>query len=274
MSINIDELKEIALNVYEKIHPILGTESAAKTSTRGAGGDITMYIDTLAENIIIDGLKELGTNLLLISEEVGEKYIGNREEALKNKQVLIIDPIDGSNNSVRGIPYSSVSIAYAEGTHMRDIIRAIVVNLYTGDLYWAEKGLGAYLNDQKIYVSNHNISDKPFFEFNITPRNITKNLERLDPIISKFHRIRILGSTALSLCQVASGSMEAFINLRKSNRLVDTAAGFLILKEADGKIFSLEGREIDLELGINKRFSFIACNAQIEGFLRKNLINK
>lgn len=274
MSINIDELKEIALNVYEKIHPILGTESAAKTSTRGAGGDITMYIDTLAENIIIDGLKELGTNLLLISEEVGEKYIGNREEALKNKQVLIIDPVDGSNNSVRGIPYSSVSIAYAEGTHMRDIKRAIVVNLYTGDLYWAEKGLGAYLNDQKIYVSNFNINDKPFFEFNITPRNITNNLARLDPIISKFHRIRILGSTALSLCQVASGSMEAFINMRKSNRLVDTAAGFLILKEAGGKIFSFEGREIDLELGINKRFSFIACNAQIEGFLRKNLTNK
>jgi NAD+ kinase len=157
---------------------------------------------------------------------------------------------------------------------MRDIKRAIVVNLYTGDLYWAEKGLGAYLNDQKIYVSNFNISDKPFFEFNITPRNITNNLARLDPIISKFHRIRILGSTALSLCQVASGSMEAFINLRKSNRLVDTAAGFLILKEAGGKIFSFEGREIDLELGINKRFSFIACNAQIEGFLRKNLINK
>jgi len=274
MSINIEHLKEMALKVYEKIHPILGTELAAKPSIRGAGGDITMYIDTLAENTIMDNLKEFGANLLLISEEVGEKYIGNREEALKSNQVLIVDPIDGSNNSVRGIPYCSVSIAYAEGSQMRDITKAIVVNLYTKDVYWAEKGLGAFLNDKQIQVSELSIEDKPFFEFNIAPYNIKKNLERMDPIISKFHRIRILGSTALSLCQVASGSMEAFINLRKSNRLVDTAAGYLILKEAGGKIFSFEGTEIDLGLAIDKKFSFIACNAQMENFLRQKLVGK
>jgi len=68
--------------------------------------------------------------------------------------------------------------------------------------------------------------------------------------------------------------LEVFINLRKSNRLVDTAAGFLILKEAGGKFFSFEGEEIDLELGIDKRFSFIASNAQMEGFLRQNLITE
>ena len=96
----------------------------------------------------------------------------------------------------------------------------------------------------------------------------------MNPIISKFHRIRILGSTALSLCLVASGSMEAFINLRKSNRLVDTAAGYLILKESGGKIFSFDGTDIDLELGIDKRFSFFACNVNLETFLRQKLIPK
>jgi fructose-1,6-bisphosphatase/inositol monophosphatase family enzyme len=271
MSLSIDDLKEIGQRVYNKVHPILGKPSAAKISTRGAGGDMTMYIDTLAENVIIEYLKELGVNLLLISEEVGEQFIGNREDAIKSNRVLIVDPIDGSNNSVRGIPYCSVSIAYAEGTRMRDIVKSVIVNLNTKDFYWAEKGVGAFMNDQKIHVSELGVLDKPFFEINISPRNINKNLDFLNPIISKFHRIRILGSTALSLCLVASGNMEAFINMRKSNRLVDTAAGYLILKEAGGKLFSFKGNEIDLELGIDKKFAFFASNAQMEDFLKQNL---
>jgi fructose-1,6-bisphosphatase/inositol monophosphatase family enzyme len=271
MSISIDDLKEMGQRVYDNVHPILGKPSAAKISTKGAGGDMTMYIDTLAENTIIEYLKEFNFNLLLISEEVGEQFIGNHEEAIKNKRVLIVDPIDGSNNSVRGIPYSSVSIAYAEGTYMRDIVKSVIVNLNTKDFYWAEKGKGAFMNNQRIHVSELGTSDKPFFEINLSPHNIEKKLLFLNPIISKFHRIRILGSTALSLCLVASGNMEAFINLRKSNRLVDTAAGYLILKEAGGKLFSFEGTEIDLELAIDKRFAFIACNTQIEHFLKQNL---
>ncbi len=274
MDLEIDTLKQIGLNVYENVHPLLGKKVAAQISNRGAGGDMTMYIDTLAENTIIENLENLGLDLLLISEEVGEKYIGNQNDAIKNKHVLIVDPIDGSNNSVRGIPYCSVSIAYAEGSHMRDIIKSVVINLNTKDVYWAEKGKGAFLNDQRIHVSDLGISDKPFFEINISPKNINKNLQVLSPIISKFYRIRILGSTALTLCQVAGGSMEAFINMRKSNRLVDTAGGYLILKEAGGNIFSFDGNEIDLELSINQRFPFIACNTQMESFLKEQLIHK
>ena len=83
--------------------------------------------------------------------------------------------------------------------------------------------------------------------------------------------MRILGSSALTLCQVARGSMEAFINLRESNRLVDVAAGYLILKEAGGKFFSIKGSEFDLELSIKTKFPFIACNANLESFLKKEL---
>ena len=78
-----------------------------------------------------------------------------------------------------------------------------------------------------------------------------------------------MGSSALTLCQVASGSMEAFINLRKSNRLVDVAAGYLILKEAGGSFFSIDGTNINHGLSINSKFPFIACNANIESFLKK-----
>ena len=68
--------------------------------------------------------------------------------------------------------------------------------------------------------------------------------------------------------------MEAFINLRKNNRLVDVAAGMLILTEAGGKIFSIDGKKIDDNLSINVKFPFIASNDKLELFLKKELMKK
>ncbi len=270
MEFTIDYLKQLALKVYDAVHPLLGRKEASVKSERGAGGDMTMYIDQVAEEIIIQSLTKNKVNCLLISEEIGEKYIGDET----NQNILIIDPLDGSNNAVRGIPYCSVSIAYAIGNKMNDIIRAVVLDLNTKDIYWAEKGKGAFLNDAKIHVSDLNIRQKCFFELNLPMKNLMKNLQKLAPLIRRFYRIRILGSTALTLCQIAGGSMEAFINLRESNRLVDVAAGFLILKEAGGKIFSLNGEEINKELSIDLKFPFIASNVKLESFLKAELINK
>ncbi|GAH59121.1 unnamed protein product, partial [marine sediment metagenome] len=143
----------------------------------------------------------------------------------------------------------------------------------TKDIYWAEKGNGAFLNDTKIHVSDLDISQKCFFELNLSMKNLLDNLQKLSPLIKRFYRIRILGSSALTLCQIASGSMEAFINLRRSNRLVDVAAGLLILKEAGGNISTLDGSEIDDILSINVKFPFIASNARLEPFLKEKLVN-
>lgn len=274
MEFTIDYLKQLALNVCDVVNPLIGQKEASIKSNRGAGGDITMYIDQVAEEVVIQSLKKDKVNCLLISEEIGEKYIGNKIEANRSQNTLIVDPLDGSNNAVRGIPYCSVSIAYAIGNKMNDIIRAVVLDLNTRDIYWAEKGKGAFLNDTKIYVSDLDIRQKCFFELNLPMKNLMKNLQKLAPLIRRFYRIRIMGSTALTLCQIAGGSMEAFINLRESNRLVDVAAGFLILKEAGGKIFSLEGKEINKNLSIEVKFPFIACNVKLESFFKTELINK
>jgi len=145
----------------------------------------------------------------------------------------------------------------------------VVLDLVSKDIYWAVKGEGAYLNDKKIRVSNLDLSDNCFFELNLPKKTGLTSIERLKPIIERFYRIRILGSSALTLCQVAKGSMEAFINLRESNRLVDVAAGLLILKEAKGKFFSLEG--IEIKLSIDLKFPFVACNTNLESFLKIEL---
>ncbi len=274
MELSINLLKLIALNVYDAIHPILGSKKAAEKAERGAGGDISMQIDLIAENIVIDTLENENVNLLLISEELGERYIGSKEKAIKSQNVLIIDPVDGSNNAVRGIPYCSISIAYAIGKSIKDIKKAVVLDLVSKDIYWAVKGDGAYLNDKIIHVSNLELSDNCFFELNLPKKNAFQYLSKLKPMIERFYRMRILGSSALTLCQIAKGSMEAFINLRETNRLVDVAAGLLILKEAKGKFFSLDGSDIDHNLSIDLKFPFVACNANLESFLKSELSSK
>ena len=272
IELNIDFLKRIAYKVYEAVNPLLGTDEGAKKLKIGAGGDISMNIDTTAENTIIHFLEEKKINILLISEEIGEKFIGDKSKAIKSQNVLIVDPIDGSNNAARGIPYSSVSIAYAIGKSTKDITKAVILNLNTRDLYLAEKGKGALLNGKKIHVSSLDISEKCFLEFNLPMKDPLESLEKIIPLLRNFFRIRILGSSALSICQIASGSMEAFINLRESNRLVDAAAGILILNEAGGKIFSLDGSIIDRPLSIDVKFPFIACNTKLEPFLKKEFV--
>ena len=271
MELSIDLLKQIAINVYDAINPLLGTKRAAEKAQRGAGGDVSMQIDLIAENVVIDTLENENVNLLLISEELGERYIGNREKAIKNQNVLIIDPVDGSNNAVRGIPYCSISIAYAIGRTINDIKKAVILNLNTKDIYWAIKGEGAYLNSNKIHVSDLDISDSCFFELNLSMKNFFKQIDKLRPIFRRFFRVRVLGSSALTLCQLAKGSMEAFINLRETNRLVDVAAGMLILKEAGGEIFSLNGSKIEGDLSIYLKFPFIASNNKLVTFLKKEL---
>ena len=270
MAVTLEFLKQLALNVYEKVHPLIGTEKALEKYERGAGGDVSMDIDIVAENAIIKTIESSNVDLLLISEEIGEKYIGDKEEAQKNQYKLIVDPIDGSNNAVRGIPFSSVSIAFATGNKISDIERAVIIDLTTRDLYWAERGQGAFLNGNKISVSE-GYKRELIFEIDYRLRNLTENLHKYKRIVGKSYRIRTMGSCALSLCLVAKGSMDAYINFKEIIRLVDAAAGILILKEAGGKVFTFEGKDLEGELSINTRFAFIASNEKLEPYFKKEL---
>ena len=270
MDVSIDFLKQMALNVYDKVHPLIGTEEAVKKYERGAGGDVSMNIDIVAEKAIIETIERSNIDLLLISEEIGEKYIGDKDNAIKNQYKLIVDPIDGSNNAVRGVPFSSISIALAIGTKISDIEKAVIIDLTTRDLYWAERGQGAYLNGDEITVSDRDKREL-IFEIDYRLRNLTDTLNKYKWIIGKSYRIRTMGSCALSLCLVAKGSMDAFINFKGIIRLVDVAAGILIVKEAGGKVFTFEGKELEGQLSINTRFAFIASNEKLEPYFKKEL---
>jgi len=269
--ITIDLMKSIAKNVYAKTNPLLGTTEAGRKLKRGAGGDISMHIDHVAENSIIESLQKANVNVLLISEEIGKKYIGDREKIEQKKAKLIVDPVDGSTNSERGIPFSCVSIAYAEGDKFNDIIMAVIIDLKSKELFWAEKGNGAFLNDKEIFVSERGVSENCILEVDFYLYNMIRQFKKYKSILRKMYRLRILGSIALTFCYIAQGSVDGYLDLRKGTRLVDIAAGYLILKEAGGSMFTTKGEDIDGMFFTEKKISIACSNGKLEPFVKEEL---
>lgn len=272
MEISIDFLKKVALEVFNAVHPLLGTAKAAEEIKKGAGGDISLYIDIVAEDLVINALKKANANLLVISEEVGEIYVGDQKKAIESQEKIIMDPIDGSLNSIRGIPYCCISIAYAKGNSLEDINKAVILNLATKDLYWAEKGKGSFLNDKRIKVSSHDLSDYPVFEIDGEPGTLANEMIKYESILRKIYKVRIMGSIALTFCLLASGKIDGFLDFKKYTRLVDMAASYLIVQEAGGKMFSKKGTDLDVKLSMDAQIPLAVSNAKLESFLKKELL--
>ncbi|MGQ4875656.1 MAG: inositol monophosphatase family protein [Promethearchaeia archaeon] len=269
--LNLSFLKELIFNIYDNVADLLGTIKGAEKLEKGAGGDISMQIDVSAEKAVIDFLNDKKVDILLISEEIGEVYIGDKEKAIKSRERLILDPIDGSNNAVRGIPFCCISVAYAIGEKLSDVNIGLVLDLSSKDLYWAEKGKGAFMNKKKIHVSDRTIEDNIIAEIDYDLDSLDLEFIKYKRILDKIYRIRTMGSNALSLCMVAKGALDAFIDFRPYNRIIDIAAGSLIIKEAGGEIFSKSGENLNVELKLNEKIPLIASNAKIAAFLKKEL---
>src|SRR3954467_4310944 len=184
----------------------------------GLGGDDTTAIDQAAEEAILARVREAAGAIL--SEEVGR--LG--AEALP---LLVIDPIDGSLNAKRGIPFFSLSIAIAEGETMDDVVFAFVHDFGSGEEWTAERGAGARLNGGDLGPT------KPREEIEILSFEATLTssvAEKAAAMVGLAYRLRIMGSLALSLCHLAAGRVDAVCSL-KGARAVDIAAAQLLVRE-------------------------------------------
>lgn len=213
---------------------------------RGAGGDISRRIDLVAEKTAIEVLKKRGVDATIIGEECG------RIEG-KNGYV-IMDAIDGTTNASRKIPFYCCSLAYATDFKLSAVTEAAVIDLASGDLYYASKGKGAFCNGKRIRVREANMDV-------VVGMNASKIgpdiVSKLSPLMAKANHVRLFGAVALELCYLARGMIDASIDLRGKIRPTDIAAAYLIVKEASGKFHS-DGMEFDADLGIKTRISFIA----------------
>jgi myo-inositol-1(or 4)-monophosphatase len=183
----------------------------------GLGGDETTAVDKAAEDAILARLRDL--DVTIVSEEVGRIEGG--------PTVVVVDPIDGSLNAKRGIPFFSVSIAVADGERMGDVHFGYVYDFGSGEEWVARRGEGATLNGEQLHVLPKDRIEILSFEATLTSL-IARDASK---VVDLAYRLRIMGSLALSLCHLAAGRVDAVCSL-KGARSVDIAAAQLLVREA------------------------------------------
>jgi myo-inositol-1(or 4)-monophosphatase len=191
----------------------------------GEGGDETVAVDEAAEGAVVrrlQALHETGVDFTLVSEELGERVFGAGGGVR-----VVVDPIDGSVNAKRGIPFFSLSIAVADGPTMGDVAFGYVRDLGTGEEWTAERGKGAALDGRSL--AGVTPTDRiELLSFEATETQFVA--AKVAAFLELAPRLRIMGSLALSLCHLAAGRVDAVISL-KPIRSVDIAAGQLLVRE-------------------------------------------
>ena len=251
----IEILRTASIKVFEAVKDLAGTEDAAGDFGRGAGGDISRNIDITAEKTVIDYLKQINFDCIVLGEECGRVELSSNP-----KGFIIMDAIDGSANAVRGLPFFCCSLAFSTEEKLSSVTDAVVTNLSTGDLYSASKDKGAFKNNKQISV----YKEEPLYK--IVGVNVSGSsselLNKLSPIFEKHHHIRHLGANALEMAMFAEGLIDIFIDLRKKIRIQDLAGGYLLIKEAGGLILDENLEPLDSDLSYETRLSFVAASSK------------
>jgi myo-inositol-1(or 4)-monophosphatase len=189
---------------------------------RGEGGDDTTAIDHAAEEAVVARLDATGESFVLVSEELGTRAFGGGGPV-----TIVVDPIDGSVNAKRGIPFFSFSLAVAEGPTMGDVVFGYVYDFGSGEEWTATRGDGAYLDGERLEGPPPK-DPIEILAFEGTTASIIA--ERAQAGASVARRFRVMGSLALSLCHLAAGRVDAVCSL-KAARSVDIAAAQLLVRE-------------------------------------------
>lgn len=205
--------------------------------------DIVTEADIEAENKIISIIKKSFPSHSILAEESGR---------IKQKSdfLWVIDPLDGTVNFARGIPLFGVSIALQ---YKEEIILGAIFVPKAKELFFAEKGKGAYLNGKKIRVSNVIDMSRAMYYFNdfnvgIEKENDFLNEQKLkltQKFSGKVLRFRCLGSAVIELASLACGRIDAYSMIKFG--YWDIAAGKIIIEEAGGKMTDFNGKPVNID---------------------------
>ncbi|UCH72488.1 MAG: hypothetical protein JSW62_02770 [Thermoplasmatales archaeon] len=251
-----EEVKILAQKTVDKIYKkIIKSElnDFHKFGTNtgiGADGTPTKYIDKIAEEVAVSLIKKSDIKVNLLSEEIG--FLN-----FDSDYTFALDPIDGTRNAYRGIPFYSVSLAVGKKA-ISDVEYGIVKNIPTGDTFTAEKKYGAFLNNKHIAVP-----EVPCKEL-LSSLTLGINFNDLTIALATKNKVRSLGSASLEMCMVAIGALDYYVVGKEYIRVVDVAASTLILREAGGVVTNTSGEEFDMPFNLENRSSVVAaCNKEL-----------
>jgi myo-inositol-1(or 4)-monophosphatase len=207
-------------------------------------------LDESAQKAVIETIKSHRISARLVSEE-GDKNFGSGD------YYIVADPVDGTTNLARGLPPAVTSILVSDKPQLSGAVAGIIQNFFTGSTYYSEHGKGATLNGELVHVGGH-----PDFETALISMDISKNpcLEKTKRILEESRHIRQLGCSAMSLCHVSSGVVDAHIDVRGILRATDCVAGLLLVREAGGN-YAINGVVGgDLQLTRDTRLELVATS--------------
>jgi len=261
-------LKACSANMRKQVCPLFGSAEARTGFGVGAGGDVKKKIDLEAEDALFKTLDDYGVSCTVISEEAGVKQVGSNPLQF----FVTVDPVDGTTNAVRGLPFMAISIAVSKKPMLSGVETALVTDVLRDITYTAKKSKGAYRNDSKIKPSETNSLEEAVVGVDFSTFKARQVVDKLIKILEKTRHLRHLGANALEVCYVADGTTDAFIDIRGKLRVTDIAAAHLILLEAGGIVTTPTGDKLDAPLAATQRVSFVAAaNKSIYNTIQKLL---
>ena len=216
ISSNLNIMIKAAEKASKSVIRDFGEVEKLQVSKKGPR-DFVTKTDKNVEKILIEELSKTKKNYSFLSEEIGS--IENKDK----DNIWIIDPIDGTTNFLHGIPHFAICVALES---KKEIISGLIFDPIKDEMFYAEKNKGAYLNNQRLRVSNKNLLDECLFSSNHEGVKFS-NLN-----------MRYSGCAALDLAYVASGRLDGFFH-NKIN-IWDVAAGALLVEEAGGIVNDLD----------------------------------
>ncbi len=254
--------KSVALLAAKKAGTIIKTNYGKKlqVTVKGeAGKDFVTNADFGSEKAIISTIKKAFPDHAILAEESGA-HAGTSE------YTWVIDPLDGTTNFSRNIPFFSIAIALAR---KGEIILGLVYNPILNELFFAEKGSKAFLNNKPISVSERKTLAKSILSqsFDYSNEKRKDNFRNIQKTFFQIEGFRLYHSTELELCNVACGRTEGY--MVSSSNPWDIAAGAFIVERAGGKVTNFDGTKWSCQVP-----RIVATNKRIHKELLQVLSNK
>ena len=245
----IIELQEL-IALLKRTKPFVeNRELAGHIEVKGPADYVTK-VDTDIQNFLAEELGRLAPEIQFLGEEEGL-------HEMTGDTYWILDPIDGTTNLIHDYQHSVVSLGlYDKG----EITLGIIYDPYRGDVYYAQKGKGSFLNGNPIHVSDAAALDETIISIGTSPYDrelAEENFKRIQRVFDKSQDIRRTGTAALDLAYVACGRTGGFFEPRLSPW--DFAAGMLLVTEAGGRVTNFGGEPLNLL----KRGAVVATNGKV-----------
>jgi len=249
----VNDLISIAREAGDELARNFGKRELTEVVGIGDSGDETVRADQVAEEIILRGLSKID-NVEVVSEEAGRVLFGNPEYR------ITVDPLDGSSNYIRGVPLFAVSIE-ARSMSPDEPAMAVIYEPMCRRMFSAERGRGAALEGSKIHTNRERSFQECLFDMDL---HTAADKVKFGKFVDAFRRFgislksfRSLGSCAIPLAYTACGILDGFMDFSRNSRMVDIAAGLMILQEAGGVATDIHGKPVE-----EKYQSVIGCSTE------------